>query len=92
MSASVGRRYEFLNDATKNRISYFAEKNETELVEHSRITFLEGLKYSYRNENDPQKKKDLHRQYVEEINRKHAPGVCGMKKKIALLLWKYIKY
>ena len=86
-----GRYLDFL-EASRQRIVYFHDRAETELEEHSIITLLEWIKYSYRNIGDKEIKKELRKIYKEYISLYNAPSVMGIKKKMALLLWKYLQY
>lgn len=92
MGKSVGRRGDHLITALTDRIRYFVEIKEAELVEYSRIALLEHIKYIYRNDTDVQNRKRLAKLYGDNISLNSAPGVLGVKKKMALLLWKYVKY
>ncbi len=87
----VGRSMHLISALT-DRIRYFEEKNDTELVQYSRIALLEHIKYIYRNVTDEQDRKELSRLYGEKITYKTAPVIAGVKKCVALLLWKYLKY
>ena len=86
------KRYTFFMDAALDRIDFFRQMNEPELVSHSKITLLEWIKYSYRNIDSEDKKKELLEKYKENINVLNAPSVLGVKKKISLLVWKYVRY
>ncbi|MCR5557046.1 MAG: glycosyltransferase [Butyrivibrio sp.] len=92
MGGSLGNRGGYLITALTDRIKFFEEKNDTELIEYSRIALLERIKYIYRNVTDKQDRKELAKVYGENITFKSAPVVAGVKKRLALLLWKYIKY
>ena len=92
MSENVSGRYGYFLDAIEKRIRFFDENSEKDLVDHSRITYLEGIKYGYRNESDPAKKNALIKKYKEHLSFKNAPKVYGYKKMLALLLWKYVRY
>ena len=92
MHEDIEHRYQHFLEASLNRIKYFKENGENDLEEHSRITLLEWIKYSYRNIGDNEKKKELLGLYKENINANNAPSVMGKKKKLALLLWKYTQY
>lgn len=92
MHEGLEERFEFFLQSSIDRIQYFVNNNEPELVDHSRISLLEWIKYSYRNIRDEEKKKYLVGVYKDTINFKNAPSVMGMKKKMALLAWKYVRY
>ena len=92
MGASLGDRGSYLITALTDRIKFFEEKQDTELTEYSRIALLERIKYIYRSVTDEQGRKELARVYGDNITFKSAPIVAGNKKRLALLLWKYIKY
>ena len=92
MNKNMDKRYEDFVDAFRLRIDYFKERNEEELAEHSRISFLQAIKYSYRNIDDPVVKKRLKKLYKESISFSNAPKVMGTGKRLALITWKYIRY
>ena len=92
MHEKLEERFDFFLQSSLDRIQYFVENDESELVQHSRISLLEWIKYSYRNIRDEEKKKYLVGVYKDTINFKNAPSVMGMKKKMALLAWKYVRY
>ncbi len=92
MHEDLQRRYHFFLQASLDRVDYFHRLNEFDLEEHSRITLLEWIKYTYRNIDDPYTKKELMKAYKENITFQNVPKVMGIKKSIALLAWKYIKY
>lgn len=92
MHENLEERFDFFLRSSLDRIKFFSDNNESELVQHSRISLLEWIKYSYRNIKDEEKKKYLLGVYKDTINLKNAPYVMGMKKKLALLTWKYIRY
>ncbi len=85
-------RYRFYLDAVKDRISFFEEKGESDLVQHSRIAYLDWIKHSYRNIDDNDIRKELKELYDSSLNLANAPSVMGGGKRAALLLWKYIRY
>lgn len=92
MRDGIEKRYKFLLDAFRNRIDYFAAKGDEELCEHSRISLLEGIKYAYRNVDNEIEKSQLSKMYAENIDFFNSPVVYGLRKKIALWIWKYVKY
>ncbi len=92
MHENLEERFDFFLRFSLDRIQFFSDNNESELVQHSRISFLEWIKYSYRNIQDEKTKRYLLGVYKDTINFKNAPSVMGMKKKMALLTWKYIRY
>lgn len=92
MGGNLAERYSFLLDILDKRIQYFKAKGEKELSQHSTISLLENIKYYYRNISDDRIKKELVRKYEENISISAAPVVMGIKKKLSLLLWKYIRY
>jgi hypothetical protein len=85
-------RYKFFIDILWDRIAYFSEKQEEELVQHSKITLLDWIKYSYRNIHDRSIRNELLGLYSDNISFANAPAVMGTKKKLALLAWKYYRY
>lgn len=92
MGKSIGKRGKHLITALTDRIRYFEDLNEEELVEYSRIALLDHIKYIYRNVDDNSDRKELADLYGENIRPGFIPNVAGGKKKLALLLWKYVKY
>jgi hypothetical protein len=84
--------YHFFLKALKDRIDFFEEKNEVELKQYSRIAYLELIKFSYRNIEDKTIRKELSDIYGNSISVSDLPSVAGIRKKAALLLWKYLKY
>ena len=92
MGGNFTGRSKYLLGALDDRIRYFEEKKDTELVDYSRIALLEHIKYVYRNVTDEQDRKELSRLYGDEITLRSVPVIAGEKKRVALLLWKYIKY
>ncbi|QFJ53914.1 glycosyltransferase [Pseudobutyrivibrio xylanivorans] len=89
-----GRCADFLS-AIEERISFFKEQGDRQLVEHSVISLLEYIKYIYRNaeaSDDEATKVSMEAKYRNIIGEYGAPGIAGAKKKIALLLWNYFKY
>ena len=89
---NLENRYSYFIDALDERIAFFHEKAERDLEEYSKISLLEWIKYSFRNINNNEKKRKLIREYKERIDVSNAPSVLGMKKKLALIIWKYIRY
>lgn len=92
MHEDFGSRYTYFLKASKDRVDYFRDLNEKELEQHSLITLLEWIKYSYRRINEKEIRQELVELYKESISFGNAPSVMGIKKQIALLLWKYVKY
>lgn len=92
MHEDLAERYMYFLDAVKGRITYFRDLGENELEQHSMVTLLEWVKYSYRNIPDRDIRKKLVTIYKENISYKKIPGVLGVKKKIGLLLWRYLRY
>ena len=92
MHDDFSKRYGFFIDILKERITFFKEKGENVLEQHSRITLLEWIKYSYRNIGDRDIKARLVQEYRGEINFANAPSVLGFRKKLALFSWKYFRY
>lgn len=92
MHEDLENRYGFFIDAIRDRIAYFHDLGEYDLEKHSRITLLEWIKYTYRNISDKEKKYELLGIYNENLSLDNAPDVMGIKKQMALILWKYIRY
>ncbi len=92
MEGKLDERYKHLLKIHRDRIQFFKEKNEDVLEQHSRISFLENIKYFYRNVYNEQTKKELIKIYRDNISLKMAPGVMGIGKKLSLVLWKYVRY
>ncbi len=92
MGGGLSLRGEHLVTALKDRMSFFEGKGDTELAEYSRVALLERIKFVYRNVTDEQDKMKLADLYKENLKFDSANSVVGAKKRLALLLWKYIKY
>lgn len=92
MHEDLEDRYNYFIQAIQDRIAFFHDRGEDELEQHSRITLLEWIKYTYRNISNKEEKYKLLGLYNNNISLKNAPAVMGKKKQIALLLWKYLKY
>ena len=92
MAEKVSERNDQFLEALRNRVIYFEEKSEKDLIEHSRISLLEGIKYGYRNEGSKSRKSALTKEYDKNLCLRNVPRVCGVKKTFALLLWKYLRY
>ncbi len=92
MHENLESRYTYFLKASKDRVQFFRKLNEKELEQHSLITLLEWIKYSYRRITENKIRKELVEQYKQSISFYNAPSVMGRKKQIALWLWKYIKY
>lgn len=92
MHHELETRFRFFIDALKERIKYFNDLGETELEQHSRISLLEWIKYSYRNIKDKKTKQELLEIYNDNVSFDNVPSVMGIKKMLALLLWKYFRY
>ncbi len=90
--SDLDKRYQFFLDAAYDRARFFNSKGDYELEQHSRVTLLEWIKYSYRNISDSEVRKKLKKLYDRNISFSNVPTVLGLKKAMALLLWKYIKY
>ncbi len=91
MNAGLHGRYRDYITAINERIDYFEEKSEQELVDHCILTLLEYIKYVYRNLNSTEIR-DLVDAYNIAVRKYGIPLRFGIKKKIALLLWRFIKY
>ena len=92
MHEDLEKRYAYFLKASKDRVEYFRGLKETELEQHSLITFLEWIKYSYRGIEKKEIRNELVKLYKESISFSNAPKVMGRKKQIALWLWRYIRY
>ncbi len=92
MHDNLENRYRYYIDAVTDRIAFFKLKGDFILEQHSRISLLEWIKYSYRNIENDEKRKELLDEYKSSVNFDNAPSVMGVKKKLALLLWKYYRY
>ncbi len=92
MQDDMEKRYKDLIRAIQDRTTFFESHGEHELVQQSRASLLNHIKYIYRNIEDKQKKKELSELYREELHSGGIPDVGGLKKKISLLAWEFIKY
>ncbi|SDB46678.1 Glycosyltransferase involved in cell wall bisynthesis [Pseudobutyrivibrio sp. YE44] len=91
MNAGLSGRYKDYIWAVRERINFFTDKKEKELVQHCVWSLAEYIKYVYRN-SDVETKKELAREYRGLIKEFGIPDSAGLKKKIALQLWEFIKY
>ena len=92
MGDKIEKRSKDFIEAVCGRIEFFMERGETVLAEHARITYLEHLKYVYRNVTSKEKKRSIAAAYKKDIKDSGTPSVCGFKKQFALYLWQYCKY
>ncbi len=92
MGAGLLGRYDDMIRALKGRIDFYEEKGDIRLAQHCRVSLLEQIKYCYRNVDSSQDKKKLAELYGDNISWNNSPEVLGGKKKLALWLWKFIKY
>ena len=92
MHEDLAYRYSFFLDALTDRMKYFSALGEHDLEQHSRISLLEWIKYSYRRIDDAEIRRELVNTYQDNISFRNAPVVMGRKKQMALLLWKYLRY
>jgi hypothetical protein len=92
MHENLEDRYRFFLDAAQDRISYFRDRGENDLAQHSTISLLEWIKYSYRNIGDNSIRHELAGIYKDNCSLVNVPSVMGIKKQMALLVWKYIRY
>ncbi len=92
MDGDIVNRYGFYVQALEDRIEFFYQLNEKELVDHSVVSLLEQLKYAYRCTADANKKKEISEEYSQYLIKYGVPSVLGTKKKFALQIWKYVKY
>ncbi len=91
MAEGLVNRYKDYLDAILDRMDYFTDLGEKNLVEYSRIVLLEYIKYVYRNTKDKDLRRHLHREYKFLLD-DGVPKIEGSKKRTALWLWNYIKY
>lgn len=91
MNAGLEGRYGDYILAIKDRILFFTENNEKDLVQHSLVSLLDYIKYVYRN-STAGKKGELAEEFRGIVKEFGIPTILGRKKSIALLLWNYFKY
>ncbi|SEA00830.1 Glycosyltransferase [Pseudobutyrivibrio sp. ACV-2] len=91
MNAGLNGRYKDYIKAIRERIDYFNDKKEHDLVDYSLITLLDYIKYVYRI-SDSDTKVELTREFREILKGYGIPKILGIKKQIALLLWNYYKF
>lgn len=90
MKGNLEKRYKDYLMAIEERIQYFAGCGEQRLVDDSILVLLEYTKYVYRSLQS--KEQDcLKYQYNKYIKEYGIPKSIRAKKKIALLVWKYVK-
>ncbi|MBE5825476.1 MAG: glycosyltransferase [Butyrivibrio sp.] len=92
MHENLEDRYKFFLKAAKDRMGFFQSKGDSELEQHSRISLLEWIKYSYRNIENKEIKRELLEAYKGNVGLANVPSVMGIKKQMALLAWKYLRY
>ena len=92
MKNGLEERYMDLLNACKDRTKYFLKLGEKQLVNWSRAEYLDKIKYSYRNVNDVAIKKELVKDYLDEISKASNFDGLTLKKKLSLITWKYIRY
>jgi hypothetical protein len=92
MQGDLSDRYEYGIRAFADRRRYFEQLGENELAQHSQVSLLQQIKYYYRNVCNEDIKEELKRAYSRELHDGGAPDVIGVKKKLALIIWRYIKY
>jgi hypothetical protein len=92
MQKELSGRYNDIISALIDRRRFFEQNGEDMLAQHSQISLLEQIKYVYRNISDVKEKEELKRIYARELIDGGAPTVMGLKKKLALISWRYIKY
>lgn len=92
MSGKISDRSRFFIEAIEDRIRFFEESDDKELVNHSRITLLDGIKYAYRNSMDDKQKNILLKKYRSKVNIYNVPKEMGVLKAVSLLMWKCIQY
>ena len=91
MNAGLSGRYKDYILALKERISFFTERNEMELARHCQLSLAEYIKYVYRN-SDESERGGLSSEYAVLMRNIKFPDSVGMKKKFAVLLWRFIKF
>ena len=92
MAGGLLGRYEDLITALRDRTDFYKEQGDSRLEQYSWVSFLERIKYCYRNVDSIQDQKKLVSIYGDCVSWDNAPDILGGKKKLALWLWKYIKY
>ncbi|SDI02902.1 hypothetical protein SAMN05421493_1071 [Pseudobutyrivibrio sp. 49] len=90
MTSGLEKRYPDYILSIKERIQYFQERGERVLADHSILRVLEYVKYIYRNVSS-EKKEEVGMLYNQMIKEYGIPQTIKTKKKLALLLWKFVK-
>ena len=92
MGSDVTKRGEDYLKALRERMSFFEECNDKKLYDESLLQYLEYLKYLYRESDDKAQKKCWADEYGKRVCPTISLAKIPLKKKIALILWKYYKY
>ncbi|SDB69130.1 glycosyltransferase [Butyrivibrio sp. INlla16] len=92
MGEKISDRSHYYIDALKERVLFFEQNKEDNLIQHSLISLLDGIKYIYRNTDDKKIKKKMTQAYKESIKKWKTPDIMGVGKAMSLLLWECIRY
>lgn len=92
MGVSVAQRGESYLAALRERMLYFQQLGDKKLYDASFVQYLDYIKYLYRESEDEYQKKFWANEYNSKVCLAISCAKIPIKKKIALILWKYYKY
>ncbi|MCR5721790.1 MAG: glycosyltransferase [Lachnospiraceae bacterium] len=92
MGGAVSERGDDYLEALRNRMDFFEANGERKLHDASLLQYLEYLKYLYRESDDEYKRKIWSNEYNSKVGFGTNFSKIPIKKRLALILWKYIKY
>ena len=92
MSSEVSKRGEDYLKALRERMAFFENHNDKKLYDESLLQYLEYIKYLYRESNDEDQRQYWVNEYKSKVGLAISIAKIPLKKKIALILWKYYKY
>ncbi len=92
MGEDVAMRGDDQLGALRERMSFFKDRGEKKLYDTSLLQYLEYLKYLYRETTDDYKRKAWSNEYNSMVSFGTNFSRIPIKKRIALIIWKYFKY
>lgn len=92
MGSDISERGEDYLDALRSRMSFFKAHDERKLYDVTLLRYLEYIKYLYRESHDEYKRKIWRNEYNSMVGFGTNFSRIPIKKRLALIIWKYIKY
>lgn len=92
MAEDIAKRGDDHLAALRERIQFFEARGERKLYDTSLLQYLEYLKFLYRETTDDFKRKAWLNEYNSMVGFGTNFSKIPVKKRIALILWKYFKY